>query len=506
MEAQWLGPITPFFLSAFRPKTSYWGLIFCVLLQSPALANQTAKNSPELPPVIEKAPIVLGRGEQRLLRLPGLVKYSIGDPLIRVHPFSVNDALLIKGVQAGTTDLWVWKSDGAAEHRIVRVEIVASSDVKPAIERAVGKLEETDIVFTGSGVILRGEIRTAAEASRISALTSGFPTEIFDQTKLSDELIESGRSKLVAWITKNKLDRDLRVERRGDSIWVRGSLEHSRDADIIGRQLRGVFPKLELELLALSDDAPTVYFKVFLLELKRNRFSTFGLDWPANQEGAFQVTTSGIQDLLQLNLTLQTLAGDGSLRILSNPELVVRAPGDAELFSGGELPIYTSSVYHSEVTWKTFGLTLKLKVVQTTGARVRVDISTEVSQLDPTLMTDNKIPGIQSNRMTTQVDARYGVPLLLSGLLQENMHESARGLPLLREIPILGALFGSDDYQNERSELVAVLLPDTAPPPAPMHRVKTGPRGDVPTPRNWVSPQEEDRLRSSPDYPFNALE
>jgi pilus assembly protein CpaC len=72
--------------------------------------------------------------------------------------------------------------------------------------------------------------------------------------------------------------------------------------------------------------------------------------------------------------------------------------------------------------------------------------------------------------MNTAVDARYGVPLFLSGLLQQGTRENARGLPLLRQIPVLGALFGSEDYLNERSELVAVLLPGLDPPPAPLGR------------------------------------
>jgi Flp pilus assembly secretin CpaC len=100
-----------------------------------------------------------------------------------------------------------------------------------------------------------------------------------------------------------------------------------------------------------------------------------------------------------------------------------------------------------------------------------------VSRLDYSIQNSvDKLPGLQANRMKTQVDARYGVPLLLSGLLQQTDREQAKGLPFLSQIPVLGPLFGSQDY----------LRP-------------------VPPPRNWISPAEERELRASADFPWNVL-
>jgi hypothetical protein len=146
-----------------------------------------------------------------------------------------------------------------------------------------------------------------------------------------------------------------------------------------------------------------------------------------------------------------------------------------------------------------------LKVQAASGRRVRVDVQTEVSHLDPKIGAD-AIPGLQANRMKTQVDATFGKPLFLSGLLQEGVKKAARGLPFLKDIPVLGALFGSREYLEDRSELVAILLPSRNVPEAP--RVAAGidrPGGSVPLPRNWISPEEESALRSSPDFPWNAF-
>ncbi len=452
----------------------------------------------------EKAPLFLGQGEQRVLRIQGLKRYSVGGNAIHAH--SMGDELLVKGVSPGFSDLWIWKSDDSSEHRTIRVEKEVGGELKPALARALGYLQEVEVLQSGAGVLLRGEIRSVSEAARISALIGGFPAEIHNEAIPSDQLLEDSKIRLQNWVLATRNNTRLSVESASGSLWVRGSIDRPLERAAIEKRLRAIFPLVETELDSMPDTAPTIHFRVFLLELKKTQFHTIGLDWPAVQEGAFHVTTSAIQDAIGLDVALNAMEGQGSAKILSSPELVVRAPGDAELFAGGELPIKTESRFFSAVSWKSFGLSLKLKVTHTTAERVRVEIFTEVSHLDPSL-TQDKIPGIQANRMKTEVDARYGVPLLLSGLLQQGTRDTARGLPFLRSIPVLGLLFGSDDYLNERSELVAILLPSSAPPPAPMARiVHLAPKGLLPPPRDWVSPQDEKNLKNSPDYPWNALQ
>jgi Flp pilus assembly secretin CpaC len=337
--------------------------------------------------------------------------------------------------------------------------------------RSLSRLESCEIFFAGPGVVLRGVIEDEREAGRIWALAHAFPKELLDETELSEAVLQRGKASLEGALKSIGKGAALRLEQLGASLWVRGSVEKPTDLASIEKRLRAAFAPVELELDALPDGGPTVHFKVFLLELRKSRIGNFGLTWPSLQEGAFKVTTGAIQDLVQLDLTLQMLEGEGSVHVLSNPELVVRAPGEAQLFAGGELPISMKTHYYQNVTWKNYGLTLKLKVTGSTAEKVRLDVFTEVSRLDPAITMD-QVPALQTNRMNTTVDARYGTPLFLSGLLQQGTRESARGLPLLRQIPVLGALFGSEDYLNDRSELVAILLPRLEPPTAPMARIE----------------------------------
>jgi Flp pilus assembly secretin CpaC len=473
----------------------------------PAAQNDILKGAEK---DLEKPPVLLSQGEQRTFHIPGLARFSIGSPAIRAA-MADKDTLLVKGVQAGDADIWVWKSDGTTEHRAIEVRKGGPEFAPLALQKPLSRLTETEVYFTGDGVVLRGTVRSFAEAARIEALLSS-PTgasKIINETDLAPELLARAQKRMDQWLATSKFKAQLRTDIQDGSLILllaQGGVEGAAEKSLIERKARSIFPLTQIHVDALADANPTVHFKVYLLELKKSHFRSLGLGWPASQDGAFRVTPSQISSSLGLDLALQALETDGGVKILSKPELVVRAPGEAELFSGGEIPIRTQSAYFSDVTWKTFGLTLRLNVAQSAGDKVRLDIFTEVSRLDPTLATSDNIPGLQSNRMKTQIDARYGKPLLLSGLLQQNMRRQVKGLPFLKDIPVLGALFGSEDYLSERSELVAILVPSTEVPEAPLEQIAHSfPTGELPPRRELPNPGRERALRDAPDYPWNAL-
>ncbi len=457
----------------------------------------------------QRAPWLLAPGEQRRLRLPGLTRYSQGGGSIKIMPLSkvlqVQDELLIKAVSPGHADLWLWSKSGPPERQPIEVAKATAPALAPALARAVSQLEEAEVLLSGEGIVVRGEVRSVREAARIGALVRGFPQGVRDETEPTEALLDEQQTQLTEWIRKAGLGDQLRVDRQGPLLGVIGSLPKAADRERADRALRALSPWVTLEIKALPDDSPVIHFQVFLLELRKTRLGSLGLTWPASQEAAFRLTSGGLRQAVDLPVTLKALESEGSARVLSNPELAVRAPGEAELFAGGELPIRTTSQYSSQVSWRNFGLLLKLKVAQATATQARLEIQTEVSHLDPDLDRDD-LPGIQANRIHTQVDAEFGRPLFLSGMLQQDLRRQAKGLPFLRRIPVLGLLFGSEDYLNDRSELVAVLLPQARPPRPPMerfHRITA--RGKAPAPRNWIDPRDEQKLRAQADYPWNAF-
>jgi Flp pilus assembly secretin CpaC len=483
----------------------FWG---AYLVLPPALRSETDNL------VNERPPLILNQGEQKMLKVPGLQKYSLGSPVIRAIPLPfksptrTQEILLIKAVSVGTGDVWIWKQDGTSEHQTVYVEKVSHQDLNPLLKHSLLKLEEVEVIQAGKGVVLRGVVNSLCECSKIAALTRNFPKEIQDETQISVQLLQNSQKKLEAWLKSSPSWKNLRLEKVSDTLWLRGQLETSSEKSTVEKEARALFPLIRTEIESFPSSSSTVYFRVFLFELKKKEFHQFGLTWPGTVEKSFKVTSRGIQDILEIDLALQQLEGNGGAKILSSPQLVVRAPGEAELFTGGELPIQNKSRYTSNLSWRKFGLTLKLKVTHLVGDRVWLEISTEVSHLDSSL-SQNDIPGIQSNRMQTQVDAKFGAPLFLSGLLQHGTREDTQGIPFLRKIPLFGTLFGSENSLSQSSELVAILYPHSHPPAANLQHPSgfiPKPIGNVPMPRHVLTTEEELELRQSPLFPWNALE
>ncbi|MGE0616085.1 MAG: pilus assembly protein N-terminal domain-containing protein [Bacteriovoracia bacterium] len=456
------------------------------------------------PEAIERAPLFIGENEQRVLHLPGLKRFALGSNRVRMTALpSDRDTFLLKGVSVGATDLWVWRKAGPPEHWPIQVE---KWTAPKEILRAVSQLREVEVIPVGGQAVLRGTIHTPGEASRVQALRREFPQHITDETTIDPEWLMRAKAELEAWKKRLPARVELELEPVDDQLWLRGAVSEPSLRGSLETQARRIFPPVQLDLEALPSPSKTIYFRVFLLEVKRQEFQSLGLGWPGAQEGFVRFAPGAWNTNFDFSLRLQALSQTGGVKVLSNPEILVRAPGEAELFTGGEVPLRQQNHYMFKVEYRPFGLILKLKVTHFTSTTVRFDISTEVSQLDAQIGQD-QIPGFQANRMKTQIDAKFGHPLMLCGLLHESMRRRVQGLQVLKDIPVLGKLFGSEDYQSERSELVAVVIPNSRPPTAPTERLGLHlPRGPVPPPRNWISPREEAHLRRSPNFPWNALE
>jgi Flp pilus assembly secretin CpaC len=462
------------------------------------------------------APLMLGVGEQRSLYLPDMKRFSIGNPeILRAAPLPAGLAssedsppLLLKGLQPGISDLRVWKSDGRIEKRLIHVKRWQDRVLTSAFQRALMDVEEVEVYLTGKKAVLRGEIRTESEASRVAALVDHFPQHIQNWTHLSRSLSEKALLDLSRWVKtteaghteSSSVNHPITPQAGLGKIFLESSRKLKKNEKaILLNEAKRVFPLIEWR--EISDSEKTIYFRVYLLEIKSEKIESLGIHWPTHLKLPKDAKT-------QLEWTLEALRTDGDLRILSKPEIAVQAPGEAEFFSGGELPIQQRTRYTSQVIWRPYGLTLRLNVKSLDGDQVYLDIHTEVSHLDSQISHDN-IPGIRMSRMNTQVKAELGKPLFLSGLLQEDRKQQKRSLPWLGKLPFIGSLlFGTKTFQETQSELAAVLLPHFQPPLAPpiAPELLDFPKGPVPPPRNWISPQLMRETLSSPDYPWSALQ
>jgi pilus assembly protein CpaC len=385
---------------------------------------------------------------------------------------------------------------------VLRVEQKKNLGRSAAFLQALNPLKETEVVDEGDHFVLRGMVRSMKEASVIRSLEDRYPAQIINGTVIEPGWLDRSVKEISGFLKRYP---SLQLQVNEGVLTVTGGLPNANQLQAVRKKLRSIQPLTRIDLQTISDNNPTIYFKVFLLEVKKQSSTDLGLEWPSKLPLTYRISPMKFLIGNSIDLSIHALSQKGLLKILSSPELVVRAPGQAELFAGGELPIRQRSKYNDSVIWKNVGLALKLDVKEFGGEKVRLTVETEMSHRDNALDNDD-VPGIQTNRMKTQVDATVGKPLLLSGLLQEGLRERTSGLPGLSGIPILGQLFGSEDYQKDRSELVAILLPHREPPGEPMQRVSSRiPKGYLPLPRNFISEHEIEDLKNDSNYPWNVL-
>jgi len=175
---------------------------------------------------------------------------------------------------------------------------------------------------------------------------------------------------------------------------------------------------------------------------------TFG-DTPLGYFGIVSEITS------RINFGVQS----GNLVILAEPRLAVRSGGKAEFLAGGEFPIEISNINGTTVEFKEFGILLSVEPEVDRNNNVRAKVSTEISTID-TSVTISDIPGLLSRKTTADVILRSGETLVMSGLISQEAGKDTSGIKWLKDIPILGKLFSSKSFRDNKTELVIFLTPE----------------------------------------------
>ncbi len=167
---------------------------------------------------------------------------------------------------------------------------------------------------------------------------------------------------------------------------------------------------------------------------------------------------------------LRALAAQGLGSILAEPNLVVRSGEKGAFLAGSEIPVQqvtgTGGAQTVSVAYKEVGVKLNFEPLVLDDGTIRLKIDpAEVSNINQYLTFGNIIaPQIETRKVTTSVDLKEGESLVLAGLLSEEMKKNIRKIPLLGDIPILGALFRSSREELERTELVFFITPKLIEP------------------------------------------
>ncbi len=191
-----------------------------------------------------------------------------------------------------------------------------------------------------------------------------------------------------------------------------------------------------------------------------------------------------------VDVLLSALETKGLTKTLAEPNLIALSGDTASFLAGGEFPIEVAQSGASAtgdaaitIEFKEFGVSLAFTPTVLDDSLINLVVTAEVSALDLSVAVRGT-PGLTTRRATTTVELRDGQSFAIAGLLQDDFSDTIDQLPLLGEIPILGALFRSSQFKKNETELVIIVEP---------HLVRPAPAGSLATPAdNFIPPSEAD--------------
>ena len=146
------------------------------------------------------------------------------------------------------------------------------------------------------------------------------------------------------------------------------------------------------------------------------------------------------------------------MNLLASPNLMCKSGKEATFFAGGEFPIKTIGEKYGTVVWKQYGINLKIKPLIDSIGQISLEIETEVSSIDKSREIDG-VPAMHSHKVSSFFDLTKSQTIILSGLIKSETGTSSEGLPYLSQLPVLGRLFSSKDYLDNKTELVIFVTP-----------------------------------------------
>jgi pilus assembly protein CpaC len=219
-------------------------------------------------------------------------------------------------------------------------------------------------------------------------------------------------------------------------------------------QLLGILAVENKQKIEVADN---VRVAVQITEVKKEFGRAIGIKWPGTYSA--QILDGEATKILPIDVSAIANENEGQVKVLASPTLICRSGKEAEFFAGGEFPIRILNFKVNDVVWKKYGIGMKIKPVIDSIGQMSIQIESEVSSLDKSVSVDG-IPGIHTHRVLSHFDLIKSQTIALSGLLKNETGDSSEGVPFLKQIPILGHLFSSQDYRESKTELVIFVTPE----------------------------------------------
>ena len=371
--------------------------------------------------------------------------------------------MFLIGIAYGGTSVIATDAEG---RQIAAFEVNVGRDLNPlrqTLQRAIpsGRIDARP---AGGSILLTGTVQTAGDAQQAADIAKAFvgveavpqaqatsasggataSTPVTSAGQVINALVIAGRDQVMIKVTVVEMSRSA-VKQFG--INVGGNWNVFDTAASAGSAVAKANPASELVGFATG---------VLAQSLSSDGTGT-------KLQGQFG---SGRQNI---GGTLKALENAGVSRVLAEPTLVSISGETATFHAGGEIPIVVTTACQAgsycppTVTYKPYGVALAFTPVVLSPGRISLRVSTEVNELDRETVVNGNI-GFRTRKTATTVELPSGASMATAGLISSQSNQTISGVPGLLNLPILGTLFRSRDFQRRDSELMILVTPYLAKP------------------------------------------
>jgi pilus assembly protein CpaC len=356
---------------------------------------------------------------------------SIANPGIADISTLSDRTIYVLGKAPGRTTLTLLGPDGRL---ITNVEVQVTPDVAEFKERLQQILpnERIEVRTANDGIVLSGTVSSIQKLDRALDLAQRYAPD-----RVSNLLMVGGEQQVMLKVRFAEMQR---------------SVAKGLQSGILGRY---------------SNGDTNVAFGAGSGRLQPGDIGENGiLSLDPTQAGAFAI--GGVVGDLALSVLLEALENKGVVRTLAEPNLTALSGQEANFLAGGEYPIPVVGT-EGEVTieYKPFGVELSFTPRVVDGDIINLELVAAVSGLDPTVVVQNagfSINGFRRRETRTTVEMRDGESFAIAGLLEDDFRDLVGQVPWVGDIPILGTLFRSAEYERRQSELVIIVTPHLVSP------------------------------------------
>jgi pilus assembly protein CpaC len=358
---------------------------------------------------------------------------SVANPGIADISTLSDSSIYVLGKAPGRTTLTLLSPDGRL---ISNVDVHVTPDISEFKERLQQILpgETIEVRTANDGIVLSGTVSSAAKLDRALDLANRYAPD-----RVSNLMSVGGIQQVMLKVRFAEMSRS-----------VSKSLDGSLGVRTIG-----------------SDGAGSIGSGILSDGNQLNNIFTGGIATSTN-EAAGRFGAGFSVGALEFAVLLEALESKGLVRTLAEPNLTALSGQEASFLAGGEIPVPISGSDGITIEYRPFGVQLNFTPVVVDGDVINLQINAAVSSIDPTVSISTVqgvlVPGFRRRETSTTVEMRDGESFAIAGLLQDDFRDSNSQVPWIGDVPIIGALFRSTEYQRSQSELVIIVTPHLVTP------------------------------------------